>query len=201
MAVSASLVKELREKTGAGVMDCKEALEASQSDLEKSIDYLRRKGFAMAAKKSSRVASEGSVVSYIHGGGKIGVLVEINCETDFVAKTPEFQEFTKDIAMQIAASKPLWIKREEVPAEILDREKSIYADQARTSGKPEKVIEKIVEGKLEKFYQESCLLEQPFVKDTDVNIQQLMTSKIAKIGENIVIRRFARFQLGVGLSK
>lgn len=199
MAVNAALVKELREKTGAGVMDCKEALLATQSDIDKSIEYLRRKGMAMASKKSSRVTSEGMIASYIHGGGKIGVLIEVNCETDFVAKTPEYQEFVKDISMQIAAARPSWITREEVPSEIIEREKSIYAEQARGSGKPEKVIEKIVEGKLEKFFQEECLLEQPFVKDHEISVKQLLTSKIAKIGENIVIRRFARYQLGEGL--
>ena len=199
MTVNATLVKELREKTGAGVMDCKEALLATQSDLEKSIEYLRRKGIAMASKKSSRVTSEGMVSSYIHGGGKIGVLVEVNCETDFVAKTQEFQEFVKDISMQIAAARPTWISKEEVPSEVIEKERSIYAEQARSAGKPEKVIEKIVEGKLDKFFQDECLLDQPFVKDPEISVNQLLTSKIAKVGENIVIRRFARYQLGEGV--
>lgn len=199
MTVNATLVKELREKTGAGVMDCKEALLATQSDLEKSIEYLRRKGIAMASKKSSRVTSEGMVSSYIHGGGKIGVLVEVNCETDFVAKTQEFQEFVKDISMQIAAARPTWISKEEVPSEVIEKERSIYAELARSAGKPEKVIEKIVEGKLDKYFQDECLLDQPFVKDPEISVTQLLTSKIAKVGENIVIRRFARYQLGEGL--
>ena len=196
MTVTASSIKELREKTGVGIMDCKAALTECNGDIGKAIDHLRKKGIATAKKRGGRTASEGQVQSYIHAGGKIGVLVEANCETDFTGKTDDFTEFVKDLALQIAASNPIAVDREAIPAEILEKEKEIYASQAKTSGKPEKVIEKIVEGKLKKFYSEVCLLEQPFVKNPDITIQDLLNELIAKTGENIVVRRFARFQLG-----
>jgi elongation factor Ts len=199
--ISATMVRDLREKTGAGMMDCKKALSETGGDFEKAVDYLRQKGLATAAKRAGRVASEGRIGSYIHAGGKIGVMVEVNCETDFVAKTDDFQAFAKDIAMQIAASNPLFVRREDVLPEILEREREIYRVQAREAGKPEKVMEKIIEGKLEKFYGEVCLMEQVFVKDTDVKIQDLLNGLIGKLGEKIEIRRFARFQVGEGLAK
>ncbi len=196
MVIEANLVKDLRSKTGAGIMDCKRALEETKGDLEKAVDYLREKGLAKAAKKSSRVTKEGLVVSYIHGGGKIGVLVEVNCETDFVARTGEFQTLVKDIAMQIAAANPLYLSREKVPGEVVNKERQILRVQALESGKPEKVVDKIVEGRLEKFYSEVCLLEQPFIKDPDIVVKSIVDSAISRIGENISIKRFARFQLG-----
>jgi elongation factor Ts len=196
MAITAEMVKDLREKTGAGMMDCKKALSETEGDIEKAIDYLRQKGLSDAAKRTGRTATEGAIGSYIHPGGKLGVLVEINCESDFVARTEDFQTLVKDVAMHIAAANPLYLRREEVPESVMAREKNIYEAQAREGGKPEKIIERIVQGKLEKFFQEICLLEQPFVKDPDVNITQLVSSKIAKLGENIVIRRFQRYQLG-----
>jgi elongation factor Ts len=199
--ISAAMVRDLREKTGAGMMDCKKALAESGGDFEKAVDYLRQKGLATAAKRAGRVASEGRIGSYVHAGGKIGVMVEVNCETDFVAKTDDFQNFAKDLAMQIAASSPLYIRREDVPAEALEKEREIYRIQAREAGKPEKVIEKIVDGKLEKYYGEVCLLEQIFVKDTDIKIRDLMNGLIGKLGEKIEIRRFARFQVGESLAK
>jgi elongation factor Ts len=199
--VSASMVKELREKTGAGMMDCKKALAETAGDFQKALDYLRQKGLATAAKRAGRVASEGRVGSYIHAGGKIGVMVEVNCETDFVAKTDDFQAFAKDVAMHIAASNPSYVRREEVTAEVLEREKEIYRAQARDAKKPEKVMEKIVEGKLEKFYSEVCLLEQAFVKDPDITIQDLLNGLIGKLGEKIEIRRFTRYQVGEGIAK
>jgi elongation factor Ts len=199
--ISATMVRDLREKTGAGMMDCKKALAESGGDFEKAVDYLRQKGLATAAKRAGRVASEGRIGSYIHAGGKIGVMVEVNCETDFVAKTDDFQNFAKDLSMQIAASNPLYIRREDVPAEALEKEREIYRVQARESGKPEKVIDRIVEGKLEKYYGEVCLLEQVFVKDPDIRIQDLMNGLIGKLGEKIEIRRFARFQVGEGMAK
>jgi len=199
--VSASMVKDLREKTGAGMMDCKKALSETGGDFQKAVDYLRQKGLATAAKRAGRVASEGRIGSYIHAGGKIGVMVEVNCETDFVAKTDDFQSFAKDIAMHIAASSPLYIRREEVTADALEREKEIYRAQARDAKKPEKIMDKIVEGKLEKFYGEVCLLEQPFVKDPDITIQDLLNGFIGKVGEKVEIRRFTRFQVGEGISK
>ncbi|HXZ38343.1 MAG TPA: translation elongation factor Ts [Thermodesulfobacteriota bacterium] len=201
MEVSANMVKELREKTGAGMMDCKKALAETGGDFQKALDYLRQKGLATAAKRAGRVASEGRIGSYIHAGGKIGVMVEVNCETDFVAKTDDFQAFAKDIAMHIAASSPSYIRREEVTVEVLAREKEIYRAQARDAKKPEKVIDKIVEGKLEKFYGETCLLEQPFVKDPDLTIQDLLNGLIGKLGEKIEIRRFTRYQVGEGIAK
>jgi elongation factor Ts len=199
--VSASMVKDLREKTGAGMMDCKKALSETGGDFEKAVDYLRQKGLATAAKRSGRIASEGRVGSYVHAGGKIGVIVEINCETDFVAKTDDFQAFAKDIAMHIAASNPLYTQRENVPSEVLAREREIYAAQAREAGKPAKIIEKIIEGKLEKFFSEVCLLEQPFVKDPDLTVQDLLNGLIGKVGEKVAIRRFSRFQVGEGIPK
>lgn len=196
MAVTAEMVKDLRAKTGAGMMDCKRALEETGGDMEKAIEYLREKGLAAAAKRAGRTAAEGVIESYIHLGGKLGVLVEVNCETDFVARTPEFREFARDIAMQVAAANPLYLAPEDVPAEVLAKEKEILRAQALNEGKPEKVVERIVEGRLEKFYSENCLLEQPFIKDPDKKVRDLLTEKIARIGENIVIRRFVRFQLG-----
>lgn len=196
MAISTSLIKELREKTGVGIMDCKAALNECDGDIDSAIDYLRKKGIATAKKRSGRITSQGQVQSYIHAGGKIGVLVEANCETDFTGKTEDFTTFVKDIAIQIAASNPIAIDRERVPADILEKEKEIYATQARESGKPEKLIEKIVEGKLKKFFSEACLLEQPFVKNPDITVQDLLNEIMARTGENILIRRFARFQLG-----
>lgn len=199
--VSAGMVKELRERTGAGMMDCKRALNEVNGDMEKAIDYLREKGLAAAAKKSGRITAEGLVDSYIHGVGRIGVLVEVNCETDFVAKTDQFKALVRDIAMQIAASKPEYIRREEVPADIIAREKDVLAAQAANEGKPENIIQKMVEGRIEKYYKEVCLLEQPFIKDPDISINQLLTGSISKIGENISVRRFVRFELGEGLQK
>jgi len=194
--ITAEMVKELREKTGAGMMECKKALEASNGDMEKAILYLRERGMAAAQKKASRVAKEGLITSYIHAGGKIGVLVEINCETDFVARNDEFKELAKDIAMQIAAAKPLYVKKEDVPQEVIDKEKEIYLAQAKSSGKPEKVWDKIVEGKLESFYQEVCLYEQPFIKDSKLRVKDLIAQAVGKIGENIQVKRFVRYQLG-----
>ena len=199
--ITAALVKELRERTGAGIMDCKKALSATDGDLEKAIDFLREKGLAAAAKKAGRVAAEGLVEAYIHGGGRIGVLVEVNCETDFVAKTDAFKELVKDIAMHIAATNPSYLKREEVPTAELEHEQAVLAEQARNEGKPEKIIEKMVAGRIEKYYKEVCLMEQPFVKDPDKTISDLITESIAKIGENISIRRFTRYQLGEGIEK
>lgn len=199
--ITAALVKELRERTGAGMMDCKKALSATDGDLEKAIDFLREKGLAAAAKKAGRVAAEGLVEAYIHGGGRIGVLVEVNCETDFVAKADAFKELVKDIAMHIAATNPSYLKREEVPTAELEHEQAVLAEQARNEGKPEKIIEKMVAGRIEKYYKEVCLMEQPFVKDPDKTISDLITESIAKIGENISIRRFTRYQLGEGIEK
>ncbi|MBI2986279.1 MAG: translation elongation factor Ts [Deltaproteobacteria bacterium] len=201
MEVHAASVRELREKTGAGIMDCKKALAESGGDLEKAVDYLRRKGLAAAAKKMGRVAAEGLVGAYIHAGGKIGVLVELNCETDFVARTAEFQALLKDIAMQIAATNPRYIRPQDVPPEELEREREIYRRQAADSGKPEKVIDKIVEGKMERFYSEFCLLEQAFIKDPDRKVGDLMKDTVAKLQENIQVRRFARYHLGEGVER
>lgn len=199
--VSAQMVKELRERTGAGMMDCKKALGETNGDMEKAIEYLREKGLAAAAKKAGRIAAEGVVDAYIHGVGRIGVLVEVNCETDFVAKTDEFREFVRDIAMQVAAAKPDYVAREEVPSHIIEKEREILKAQAMNEGKPEAIAEKMVAGRIEKYYKENCLLEQPFIKDPDFTVQQLLTAKIAKIGENMSIRRFVRFELGEGLEK
>lgn len=200
MAVTTEMVKSLREKTGAGMMDCKNALNEVSGDMEKAIEFLRKKGLATAAKKSSRSASDGAVGSYIHAAGKIGVLVEINCETDFVARTDDFQSLVKDIAMHVAASNPLFVKREDVPSEFIEKEKDVYRSQVAAMKKPANVIDKIVEGKLDKYFQEICLLEQNFVKDPERNIQALLTEKIAKLGENITVKRFARFELGQELT-
>lgn len=201
MAISAALVKELRDKTNAGMMDCKKALEEAGGDMEKAIDVLRKKGLAAAGKKAGRVASEGSVGSYIHMGGKIGVLVEVNCETDFVARTERFQQLVKNLAMHIAAARPQYLAPEDVPADVLAREKAIYNEQAANEGKPEKFREKIIEGRLNKFYGEVCLLKQLYVKDDKKTIEEVVTAAIAEMGENIRIRRFARFELGEGLEK
>jgi len=200
MEISVELLKDLRQRTGAGVIDCKTALQEAKGNMEGAIDYLRRKGLATAAQKSGRIAADGLVSSYIHAGGKMGVLVEINCETDFVAKTDDFQTFVKNIAMHIAAANPQYIRREEIPGEVLERERAIYQTQAQEAGKPQKVIDKIVEGKMERFYSEVCLTEQTYVRDPDLTIKELVDAMIAKVGENIAIRRFARFQLGEGLS-
>ena len=194
--ISAAMVKELREKTGAPMMDCRSALTEAQGNMEEAVVVLRKKGMASAAKKASRTASEGAVGTYIHAGGKIGVLIEVNCESDFVARTPDFQELLKDIAMHIAATDPRYIRKEDVTAEDLEREKDIYRAQAAQTGKPAPVIEKIVEGKMSKFYEEVCLLEQPFIKEQTVTITQLIAQKVGKLGENIMVRRFARFKVG-----
>ncbi|NLJ72587.1 MAG: translation elongation factor Ts [Syntrophomonadaceae bacterium] len=195
------MVKELRERTGAGMMDCKKALVETNGDIEKAIDELRTKGLAKAAKKAGRIASEGVVISYIHGGGRIGVLVEVNCETDFVAKTDEFKQLAYDIAMQVAASNPEYISREEVPEEVIIREKEVLKAQALEEGKPEKIIDKMIEGRIEKFYKEKCLVEQDFIKEPDKTVQELVHENVAKIGENISIRRFSRYEVGEGIEK
>jgi len=196
MAGTSQLVKELREKTGAGILDCQKALTENGNDIDKSIDYLRQKGLAAAAKKAGRETNQGLVHSYIHMGGKIGVLIEVNCETDFVARNDEFKAFVNDLALQVAAAKPSYVRREEIPAEIVAKERTIYEGQARELGKPPAAWPKIIEGKLEKFFQESCLMEQAFIKDPAVTIKDLLAQKIAKIGENMNIRRFTRYQLG-----
>ncbi len=195
--ITAQMVKELREKTKAGMMDCKKALKECGGDMEKAVQWLRQKGLAVAAKRAGRSTTEGVVQSYIHAGNKLGVLVEVNCETDFVAKTDQFIQFAKDIAMHIAATNPVCIRREEVPEDLLNKERELYEKQAKEQGKPDHIIEKIVSGRIEKFYKEICLLEQPFVKDPEKSIQDLLNELIASIGENITIRRFARFQVGV----
>lgn len=196
MEISSAMVKELRVKTGAGMMDCKEALAAVEGNFEQAIDFLRKKGLSAATKRSSKAAKDGAVSSYIHMGGKIGVMVEINCETDFVAKTADFQAMGKDIAMHIAASNPIYLRPDELPEDALNREKEIYKSQLREEGKPEKIWDKIIEGKLKKYYEDVCLTEQKFVKNTDITVGVLVSNMIAKTGENIIIRRFARFQLG-----
>ncbi|MEW6423625.1 MAG: translation elongation factor Ts [Bacillota bacterium] len=196
--ITAAMVKELRERTGAGMMDCKKALTETGGDMEKAIAYLREKGLAAAAKKAGRVTTEGIVDAYIHPGGKVGVLLEVNCETDFVARTDDFRALVHDLAMQVAAAKPEYVRREDVPEDVIRREKEILAAQAAGEGKPEKVMQKIVEGRLEKFYKEACLLEQPFIKNQDVTVGQLLSEHIARLGENISVRRFARFELGEG---
>ncbi len=190
------MVRELREKTNAGMMDCKKALQETNGDLEKAVDLLRKKGLATAMKRAGKEAREGAVQAYIHAGGKIGVLVEVNCETDFAARSEDFQVFVKDIAMHIAATSPLGIRREDVPQDVIDRERAIYEEQARASGKPDHIIEKIVDGKMRKFYEENVLMEQAFVKDPDKTIEDYLNELIAKTGERIVIRRFTRYQLG-----
>ena len=195
-SVTASMVKELREKTGAGMMDCKQALTDCAGDLEKAVEFLRKKGLATAQKRAGRAVSEGTVQSYIHMGGKIGVLVEVGCESDFVAKNDEFREFTRNIAMHIAATNPVSIRREDVSQDIIAREMDIYRAQALESGKPEKILDKIAAGKLEKFYKENCLMNQAYVRNPDITIEDLLNELIAKIGENITIKRFARFEVG-----
>ncbi len=201
MSVNAQQVRELRSQTGAGVMDCKKALAEVDGDLDRAVEFLRKKGLSAAAKKASRIASEGAVGSYIHAGGKIGVLLEVNCETDFVARNDDFKNFLKDLAMHIAASEPQFVGRDDVPEEVVSKEKEILAAQVADSGKPENVIEKIVTGRIDKFFKEICLLEQPFVKDTDKSVDQLLNEVVAKIGDKFVVRRFVRFQLGEGLQK
>lgn len=201
MAVSAAAVKELREKTGAGMLDCKKALEEAGGDITRATEILREKGLSAAANKAGRAATEGAIESYIHAGGRIGVLVEVNCETDFVGKTDQFREFVRDIAMQIAAASPKYVRREDVPQEDIEKEKEILKAQALNEGKPEKIIEKMVEGRIGKYYEEYCLLEQSFIKDPDKTISQLLNEKISTIGENISIRRFVRYELGEGLEK
>ncbi|CAD7780099.1 Elongation factor Ts [Candidatus Methanoperedenaceae archaeon GB50] len=196
MTITTAQIKELRERTGAGIMDCKKALEKAQGNLEKAIDELRKKGLAKAKKRAGRTAKEGLVHAYIHAGGKIGVLVEVNCETDFVARTEAFQNFVKEIAMQIAATNPLVVNKEQLSSEIIEREKEIYRQQALSSGKPEKIIDRIVEGKLQKFFEEACLIEQPYIRDPSIKIKDLLNELVAKTGEKIVVRRFVRFQLG-----
>ena len=194
--ISASMVKELRDKTGSGIMDCKEALRECEGEMDKAIDFLRKKGLATASKRAGRAMTEGVIQSYIHMGGKLGVLLEINCETDFVAKNDDFIEFSKNISMHIAATNPLGIKPEDIPEEVISKEKEIYRAQGQETGKPENIVDKIVEGKLSKFIKENCLLNQPYVKNPDIMINDLLNELIAKIGENIVIRRFVRYQIG-----
>jgi elongation factor Ts len=201
MEINAKQVNELRQKTGAGIMDCKRALQECQGDLEKAVKHLREKGVAEAGKRSSKVAAEGKVESYLHMGGKIGVLVEVNCETDFVARGEDFQNFCREIAMQVAAASPQYLKKDEVPEELLNQEREIYRKQALDAGKPEKVLDKIVEGRLRKYFAEVCLLEQPYIREQKMSVDKLLKDLIAKTGENIVIRRFARFQLGEGIEK
>jgi elongation factor Ts len=196
MASLSDLVKELREKTGAGILDCQKALAETDNNIEKAVDYLRQKGLAAAQKKAGRETNQGLVHAYIHAGGKIGVLIEVNCETDFVARNEEFKAFVNDLALQVAASSPAYVRREDVPADIISKEKSIYEAQAKEMGKPPAAWPKIVDGKLDKYYQENCLLEQAFIKDPSVTVKDLLAQKIAKIGENMNVRRFTRYQLG-----
>ena len=196
MQITSEVVKKLRDKTGVGMMDCKKALEETNGDFEKAVEILRKKGIDVANKRSGRQASQGTVAAYIHMGGKIGVLVEVNCESDFVAKSDDFNNFVKDVSMQVAAASPDWVTRDEVPQNVLDKEKEILKEQALKTGKPEKVIEKIVEGKLSKFYSERCLMDQPFVKDQDKTVKQLLEELMAKTGEKCLVRRFVRYQVG-----
>lgn len=201
MAITAAQVKELREATGVGMMECKKALTETNGDFEKAMEWLRKKGIASAEKKAGRVAAEGVVESYIHMGGKIGVMIEVNCETDFVAKTPEFKAFVRDIAMHIAAANPQYLNRDEVPSEILDKEREILRAQALNEGKPEKIVDRMVEGRVEKYYKEHCLVDQQFVKNPDLTITQYVNERIQQTGENIKIRRFVRYEMGEGLEK
>lgn len=201
MAIDAEMIKNLRERTGAGVMDCKKALEESAGNVDKAVEYLRLKGLAQAARKAGRIATEGLVEAYIHPGGKIGVLIEVNCETDFVARTDEFKTLVRDLSMQVAASSPLYISKDDVPPAVVEKETDIYRTQAQREGKPDKVIDKIARGKLEKFYSEVCLMDQSFIKNPDITVSQLIASLVARIGENIRIRRFTRYQLGEGMKK
>jgi len=198
MAGSSTLVKQLREKTGAGILDCQKALRETDDDMGKAVDYLRQKGLAAAEKKAGRQTNQGVIGTYVHAGSRIGVMIEVNCETDFVARNEEFQSLVKDLCLQVAASRPSFVKREEVPAEVVEKERVIYRELAKELGKPEAAWPKIVEGKLEKFYEEQCLLEQPFIRDTNITIKDLVAQKIAKIGENITVRRFTRYELGQG---
>ena len=199
MSISSTMVKELRNKTGAGIMDCKEALAASDGNSDKAIEFLRKKGMSAATKRSSKAAKDGVISSYIHMGGRIGVLVELNCETDFVAKTDNFQLLAKDLTMHIAATNPTYIRPEDIPSVVMEREKEIYRSQAMAENKPEKIWDKIIEGKLKKYYEDVCLLNQKFIKETDITVETLINTMIAKTGENIIIRRFIRFQLGEDL--
>ncbi len=199
--VTAALVKELRERTGAGMMDCKKALMEADGNLERAIEILREKGLAQAAKRAGRAATEGLVGAYIHGDGRIGVLIEVNCETDFVAKTEEFQNLVKDLAMHVATARPDWVRRDEVPQSVIEAERRVYEAAARNEGKPEHVLDRIVEGRLEKFFQERCLMEQPFVKDPDRRVEQVVQEVAARLGENVTVRRFARFERGEGLEE
>lgn len=201
MEITASMVKELRERTGSGMMDCKRALIETEGNIESAIDYLREQGLSAAAKKAGRIAAEGIVDSYIHMGGRIGVLIEVNCETDFVAKTEQFRSFVRDMAMQVAASGPEYVVRDEVPADIISREREVYRAAALHEGKPERIVDKIVDGRLEKFFKDICLLEQPFIKDPDRSVEQVLKETIAQLGENISIRRFTRYEMGEGLTK
>ena len=194
-------VKELRERTGCGMMDCKKALTETNGDMDKAIEFLREKGLATAAKKASRIASEGLVDCYIHDGGRIGVMIEVNSETDFVAKNAEFKQLVHDLAMQVCVNSPAYVRREEVPAEVIEHEREIIRAQALNEGKPEKIVDKMVDGRIEKYFKEVCLMEQPFIKDPDISVSDLVTSKIATIGENITVRRFVRFERGEGLEK
>ena len=196
MSVTPEMIKELREKTGAGIMDCKAALLKTEGDLNKAVDYLRQQGITKAAKRAGRITKDGMIHSYIHPGEKLGVLVEINCETDFVARTEDFKLLAKDMAMQVAASNPLVVQRSDLKPEIIEKEKEIYREQALNEGKPEKIIDRIIEGKLEKFYQEVCLLEQPFIKDENRSVKDRLDQTVAKLGENITVKRFVRFRLG-----
>ncbi|SMC25147.1 translation elongation factor Ts (EF-Ts) [Desulfacinum hydrothermale DSM 13146] len=196
MEITAAMVRELREKTNSGMMDCKKALQETGGDLEKAVDLLRKKGLATAMKRAGKEATEGAVQAYIHAGGKIGVLVEVNCETDFAARSEDFQTFVKDVAMQIAATSPLGVTREDVPQDVVERERAILVEQAKESGKPENIVEKMVEGRMRKFYEENVLMEQAFVKDPDKTIEEYLNELVAKTGERIVIRRFTRYQLG-----
>lgn len=196
MAANTTLVKELRDRTGAGILDCQKALRESGDDVDKAIDYLRQKGLAAAEKKAGRETNQGVIGAYIHSGNRIGVLIEVNCETDFVARNDEFQALVKDLSLQVAASRPLFVKREDVPPEVIEKEKTIYQAHAKELGKPEPAWPKIVQGKLEKFFEENCLLEQPFIRETSVTVKDLLAQKIAKIGENITVRRFTRYELG-----
>ena len=200
MTIDANIVKDLRSRTGAGIMDCKEALLDSDGNVEKAVDFLRKKGIAKAEKKAGREADQGAVLSYIHPGNRIGVLVEVKCETDFVAKTDGFQTFVKDVAMQIAATNPLSVTRDGIDSVVVDKEKEIFTEQAKLSGKPDNVLEKIIEGRIEKFHQENCLLEQSFIKDSDKSVQDILMETIAMLGENISIARFSRFEVGDALS-
>ena len=196
MEITTQMVKELRQATGAGVLDCRKALEAAEGDFDKAVTMLREKGLAAAAKKASREAKEGLIGHYVHPGAKMAAIIEVNCETDFVARTPEFQALVKDLAMQVVASRPRWLSPEDVPAEVIEQEKAIYRKQLEEEGKPEHIMDRIIEGKLKKFYDESCLLEQPFIKNPDIKIKDMVTNAVARLGENIRIRRFARFEVG-----